>query len=67
MVNKDENNPDSDNFLIVRSLKNKEGLQKGYVLEPGDILKLGRIEYAVIEYRDETGKIHSIKDLFCTD
>jgi len=26
MVNKDENNPDSDNFLIVRSLKNKEGL-----------------------------------------
>jgi hypothetical protein len=39
---------------------------QGYVLSPGDIIKLGRIEYAVIEFRDEKGEIHSIRDLFCT-
>ncbi|KRX04576.1 SMAD/FHA domain [Pseudocohnilembus persalinus] len=41
-----------DNFLIVRSIKDKEGQQKGYVLQPGDILKLGRIEYLVQEIND---------------
>ncbi|KAM3128739.1 hypothetical protein pb186bvf_019151 [Paramecium bursaria] len=55
---------DNDNYLIVRSLKNAEGVQKGYVLQPGDILKLGRIEYSVIEFRDEKNQIHSIKDVF---
>jgi len=44
---------ENDNFLIVRSLKNKDGIQKGYNLEPGDVIKLGRIEYAVIEFKDE--------------
>eukprot|EP01017_Pseudomicrothorax_dubius_P024877 TRINITY_DN2646_c0_g1_i1.p1 TRINITY_DN2646_c0_g1~~TRINITY_DN2646_c0_g1_i1.p1 ORF type:complete len:474 (-),score=81.94 TRINITY_DN2646_c0_g1_i1:170-1591(-) len=38
-------------FLIVRSLKNKDGIQKGYNLEVGDILKLGRIEFRVQEGR----------------
>jgi len=49
---KDDPQGDNENFLIVRSLKNKDGIQKvpknlnilqGYTLEPGDILKLGRI------------------------
>jgi len=44
-----------DNFLIVRSLKNKEGSQKGYIMEPGDIVKLGRIEYLVLETKDDHG------------
>jgi hypothetical protein len=34
----------SETFMIVRSLKNKDGKQKGYMLQPGDIVKLGRIE-----------------------
>jgi len=41
-------------FLIVRSLKNEDGTQKGYNLEIGDIIRLGRIEYRVIEYRTHT-------------
>jgi len=39
-------------FLIVRSLKNEDGVQKGYHLETGDIVRLGRIEYRVIEFKD---------------
>lgn len=38
-------------YLIVRSLKNKEGLQRGYALEPGHIVKLGRMEFKVLEIR----------------
>jgi hypothetical protein len=41
-------------FLIVRSLKNEDGTQKGYNLEVGDIIRLGRIEYRVIEYKTQT-------------
>mmetsp|Transcript_11372 Transcript_11372/g.9779 ORF Transcript_11372/g.9779 Transcript_11372/m.9779 type:complete len:138 (-) Transcript_11372:1381-1794(-) len=41
-------------FLIVRSLKNEDGTQKGYPLELGDIIRLGRIEYRVIEYQDSS-------------
>jgi len=37
-------------YLIVRSLKGADGKsQRGYVLSPGDVIKLGRIEYRVIE------------------
>jgi len=37
-------------YLIVRSLKASDGKnQRGYNLTPGDIIKLGRIEYRVIE------------------
>jgi hypothetical protein len=37
-------------YLIVRSLKATDGKnQRGYALNPGDVLKIGRIEYRVIE------------------
>lgn len=37
-------------YLIVRSLKSRDGkTQKGYALSPGDIFKLGRVEYRVSE------------------
>jgi len=49
-------------FLIVRSLKNEEGVQRGYTLELGDILRLGRIEYKVIEYQDSNQQKHSLFD-----
>lgn len=49
-----KNDHSLDNFLIVRSIKDKEGQQKGYVLQPGDIVKLGRIEYLVQEINDGT-------------
>lgn len=39
-------------YLIVRSLKNSDGRsQRGYSLEPGDTMKLGRVEYRVVEIR----------------
>jgi len=47
-----ENTKNNHLFLIVRSLKNEDGTQKGYPLELGDIVRLGRIEYRVIEYQD---------------
>lgn len=38
-------------YLIVRSLKGIDGKsQKGYALNPGDIIKLGRVEYQVTEF-----------------
>jgi len=52
---------DSDKlFLIVRSLKNEEGVQQGYNLELGDIIRLGRIEYRVIEYKDHMKNVDSL-------
>jgi len=37
-------------YLIVRSLKCRDGrTQRGYSLSPGDIVKLGRVEYKVSE------------------
>lgn len=37
-------------YLIVRSLKCRDGrTQKGYNLSPGDVIKLGRVEYRVSE------------------
>jgi len=50
-------------FLIVRSLKNEEGVQRGYTLELGDIIRLGRIEYRVIEYQDANRNRLSLFDL----
>lgn len=36
-------------YLIVRSLKQKDGRnQRGYTLKPGNVMKLGRMEYRVI-------------------
>lgn len=34
-------------YLIVRSLKNKNNENKGYKLSPGQIIKLGRVQYVV--------------------
>jgi hypothetical protein len=37
-------------YLIIRSLKCKDGRsQRGYTLQPGDIMKLGRIDYRILE------------------
>lgn len=45
-------------YLIVRSLKASDGKnQRGYNLTPGDILKLGRIEYRVIETQVGTNNL----------
>ena len=50
--------PYRHNYLIVRSLKCKDGRnQRGYKLNPGEIIKLGRVEYRVreIKIRKEEG------------
>jgi len=47
-------------FLIVRSLKNDDGVQKGYNLELGDVIRLGRIEYRVLEYQNRELKVFSL-------
>jgi translation elongation factor P/translation initiation factor 5A len=49
-----------DLFLIARSLKHEDGTQKGYGLELGDIIRLGRIEYRVIEFQTHDSKISSL-------
>lgn len=37
-------------YLIIRSLKCKDGrTQRGYSLQPGNIVKLGRVEFKIIE------------------
>jgi hypothetical protein len=46
-------------YLVVRSLKSRSLNQKGYPLQAGDIIKLGRIKYLVHEYRDNS-KTHSL-------
>ena len=44
--------PVRHNYLIVRSLKCKDGRnQRGYELHPGEIIKLGRVEYRVREIK----------------
>ena len=48
------------NYLIVRSLKCRDGKsQRGYSLQAGDIIKLGRIEYRVLELQTA---VQAIKD-----
>jgi hypothetical protein len=47
----------SDIFLIVRSLKNTDGAQKGYALNVGDVIKMGRMEYTVLEIRNDKEKV----------
>ena len=67
-IEKDKNNPLADKnnllqqgrrhniYLIVRSLKDNQGKsQVGYPLLPGNVIKLGRIEYRVVEIRSGTG------------
>jgi len=55
-----EENPQNQSFLIVRSLKDNEGCQKGYKLSLGDVIRLGRIEYRVLEFRDNSRDIQSL-------
>lgn len=40
-------------FYIVRTFKNSEGQAKGYMIKPGDIIKLGRNEYNILECKYE--------------
>lgn len=50
-------------YLIVRSLKCKDGRnQRGYHLKTGDVIKLGRIEYRVLEIQSQTGTSLSNKN-----
>ncbi|CAD8185698.1 unnamed protein product [Paramecium octaurelia] len=49
---------ENENFLIVRSLKNSQGGQKGYKMEPGDIIKLGRMEYLIMETKDKDNLVN---------
>ncbi|CAD8072006.1 unnamed protein product [Paramecium primaurelia] len=63
-IQPNQNSTENENFLIVRSLKNADGVQKGYILQEGDLLKLGRVEYHVIEIRDSKGQIRTVKDVF---
>jgi len=49
-------------FLIVRSLKNDDGTQRGYNLELGDVIRLGRIEYRVLEFMDHNQMAHSVNN-----
>ncbi|CAD8080123.1 unnamed protein product [Paramecium primaurelia] len=63
-IQPNQNSTENENYLIVRSLKNADGVQKGYTLQEGDLLKLGRVEYHVIEIRDSKGQIRTVKDVF---
>jgi len=55
-----EDSKNNSLFLIVRSLKHEDGTHKGYNLELGDIIRLGRIEYRVIEFQDHKLQISSL-------
>lgn len=51
-VNKDrQKDPERANYLVVRSLVDKENKEKGYILSAGDIIRLGQIEYQISEMR----------------
>ncbi|EAR90253.2 zinc finger protein (macronuclear) [Tetrahymena thermophila SB210] len=60
-----ENNSNNDAYLIVRFLRNQKGEQKGYPLQVGDMIKLGRVEYCVIEKYTEESGLQQINDIFC--
>lgn len=50
--------PVRHNFLIVRSLKCKDGRnQRGYPLKPGEVIKLGRVEFRVREIKVPCQKV----------
>lgn len=55
----DDNN-NNKLFLVVRSLKGEDGTPKGCELEVGDVVRLGRIEYRVIEYQDDKLQVRSL-------
>lgn len=39
-------------YLVVREFS-KNGINAGYPLRPGNVIKLGRVEYMVIESKNE--------------
>ena len=41
-----------DPFIVIRSLKNQQKEQRGYELALGDVIKFGRLEYIVRQFRD---------------
>ena len=54
-------------YLIVRSLKCKDGRsQRGYSLQPGDVMKLGRVEYKIVELKNSLGcrKVENQMDIY---
>ena len=54
--NESVSRPAKPSYLIVRSLKCRDGRsQRGYNLQPGDIMKLGRIEYKIVEMMNSEG------------
>jgi len=55
-----EENIQANSFLIVRSLKNDEGVQKGHGLDLGDVIRLGRIEYRVLEFQDHNAQVYTM-------
>lgn len=50
-----------DPYLVVRAIKNKEGYQRGYPMDRGDVIKLGRMEFLVLEYRDDA-RTYSLRE-----
>ncbi|CAD8120420.1 unnamed protein product [Paramecium sonneborni] len=49
---------ENEKFLIVNSLKNSQGEQKGYIMEAGDIIKLGRMEYVILETKNKDNLVN---------
>ncbi|EGR29443.1 hypothetical protein IMG5_155500 [Ichthyophthirius multifiliis] len=47
-------------YLIVRSLKNHQNVQKGYTLQAGDIVKFGRIEYQIMQIKNNQNQIFKV-------
>ena len=41
-------------YLVISNMKSKDGKIKGYSLSPGEVIKLGRMEYLVTEYQNHT-------------
>ena len=40
---------DQTAFMVVRSMKDHRGRQRGFSLKAGDVIRFGRIEYTVVE------------------
>jgi hypothetical protein len=50
-----KNGPNSrlEPYLVIRSLKDDQNQQRGYSLKQGDSIKLGRLQYNVLEFRNK--------------
>jgi hypothetical protein len=51
-LNSKGDNKSHDPYIVIRSLKNQEKEQRGYELKLGDVIKFGRLEYIVREFKD---------------